>query len=191
MTTDAALEPGDGEAHGRWQLSTTVRSSAPIEVVWPLIGEAARWKEWSWMTRTSLLRGGVDSADGVGALRRFAVGPGGSREEVVVWQPPHHLGYIVVNGLPVRQYRSDVELTPDGTGTLISWRASFDELIPGTGAPLRWALGKMVAGFAIRVARYAESLPSSGDGSGSNGSGGNGSGGAIFTNYVTASSGWI
>jgi len=58
-------------------------------------------------------------ADGVGALRRFALGPSGSSEEVVAWGSPHHLGYIGVSGLPVRRYRADVELRTDGAGTVV------------------------------------------------------------------------
>jgi hypothetical protein len=125
-------------------------------VVWPLVGEAARWKEWSWMTRTFLLRPGQPDPDGVGALRRFAVGPSGSREEVVEWDPPHHLGYIAVSGLPVRRYRADVDLRTDGDGTLVTWRGSFDTLVPGTGAPMRLILRRMTHGFARRVCRHAE-----------------------------------
>jgi hypothetical protein len=165
--TGAPQEPVAPAGSGRWQVRTTVRSAAPIEVVWPLIGEAARWKDWSWMTRSFLLRPGAPEPDGVGALRRFGVGPTGSREEVVVWEPPHHLGYIVVSGLPVRRYRSDVALESDGTGTVISWRSGFDALIPGTGALIRLFLQAMVGDFGRRVARYAERVtPSKGGGSG-------------------------
>ncbi len=85
------------------------------------------------MTRTYLLRPGAPDPDGVGALRCFARGPGGSREEVVAWEPPHHLGYIAVKGLPVRHYRADVDLRADGEGTVVTWRGSFDEIVPGTG----------------------------------------------------------
>jgi hypothetical protein len=150
--------PEQAAGPGRWSFSSTVRSAAPVEVVWPLIGEATRWKEWSWMTRTFLLRPGEPAPDGVGALRRFALGPGGSTEEVVVWEPPHHLGYIAVRGLPVRRYRADVDLRPDAGGTAVTWRGSFDELVPGTGALLRVVLGRMTEGFAVRVSRYAERL---------------------------------
>jgi hypothetical protein len=163
MSSRPPVGPDERSGKGRWQLSTTVRSSAPVEVVWPLIGEAERWKEWSWMTRAYLLRPGAPDPNGVGALRRFGIGPGGSREEVVAWEPPHHLGYIAVSGLPVRHYRSDVELRRDGDGTVISWEGSFDELVPGTGTLIRVILQKMVGGFARRVGRYAESLPRGAD----------------------------
>jgi hypothetical protein len=127
-----------------------------VEALWPLVGDATRWKHWSWMTRTSLVREGEPPPDGVGALRRFALGPGASLEEVVAWEPPHHLGYVVVRGLPVRHYRADVYLDADGTGTVVTWRCSVEPLVPGTGAALRFALERMVRGFALRVCRYAD-----------------------------------
>jgi hypothetical protein len=124
------------------------------------------------MTRTVLLRPGAPEPDGVGALRGFGIGPaGGSKEEVVAFDPPRHLGYIAVSGLPVRRYRADVDLEADGGGTAVTWRGSFDELVPGTGAVLRVILKKMNGGFAVRVCRYADGLmstetPSNGGGSG-------------------------
>ena len=33
--------------------------------------------------------------------------------------------------LPLRSYRADIELTPDGTGTLIAWRATFEPKLAG------------------------------------------------------------
>jgi hypothetical protein len=142
----------------RYEFEASASSSAPAEVIWPLIGEATRWQEWSWMTHTSLLREGEPAPDGVGALRRFAVGPGGSKEEVAVWDPPRHLAYVVVQGIPVRHYRADVTLEDGGAGTVVTWRCSVEPLIPGTGAVLQFALGRMVRGFARRVCRYADRL---------------------------------
>ncbi|MGH9016364.1 MAG: SRPBCC family protein [Acidimicrobiales bacterium] len=150
--------PPDSPPVGRWSFSSTTHSAAPVDLVWSLIGEAARWKDWSWMTRTYLLRPGVPPPDGVGAVRRFARGPGGSKEEVVAWDPPHHLGYVLLSGLPVRHYRADVDLRPDGRGTEVTWRGSFDALVPGSGPLLRALLAAMTRGFALRVSRYAEKV---------------------------------
>ncbi len=142
----------------RYEFEASASSSASVEAIWPLIGEAARWQEWSWMTRTSLLRQGDPAPDGVGALRRFALGPGGSKEEVVAWDPPHHLAYVVVQGLPVRHYRADVYLEEVGSGTVVTWRCSVEALIPGTGSALQFALRRMVGGFARRVCRFADRM---------------------------------
>jgi len=155
----------------RYEFERSARSTAPVDVVWPLVGEAARWKDWAWMTRTFLLREGDPPPDGVGALRRFAVGPGGSQEEVVAWNPPRHLAYVAVRGLPVRYYRADVHLEEDGTGTRITWRCEVEPLIPGTGPALRLVLGRMVRGFAVRVWRYADRSTGGGGSSDGGGSG--------------------
>jgi hypothetical protein len=140
----------------RYEFEASARSTAPAGAIWPLVGEASRWKEWAWMTRTYLLREGDPPPDGVGALRRFALGPGGSQEEVVAWDPPRHLGYVAVRGLPVRHYRADVHLDDDGGGTVVTWRCTLEPLVPGTGAVLRFVLTRMVRGFARRLCRYAD-----------------------------------
>jgi Polyketide cyclase / dehydrase and lipid transport len=139
-----------------YEFEASAHCAASPEAIWPLVGQATRWKEWSWMTRTDLLREGDPPPDGVGALRRFAFGPGGSKEEVVAWDPPHHLGYVVVRGLPVRSYRADVHLDQDDTGTVVTWRCRVEPLVPGTGGALRVALRAMVGGFARRLCRYAD-----------------------------------
>ena len=92
----------------------------------------------------------------MGAVRRFTRLGVGSREEVVAWEPPRHLGYTMISGFPVRNYRADVVLEPDGTGTAISWSVRFDERLTGTGFLLTAVLHRIVSGFAKGVARHAE-----------------------------------
>jgi hypothetical protein len=142
----------------RYEFEGSARSTARAETIWPLVADVSRWKEWTWMTRSYLLREGDPAPDGVGALRRFAFGPGGSSEEVVAWDPPRHLGYVAVKGLPVRHYRADVHLEDDGSGTIVTWRCSVEPRIPGTGALLRLGLRSLVRGFARGVCRYADQL---------------------------------
>ena len=149
---------GSTRPTGRWSFEATARSSAPVDAVWPLIGEAGRWKEWSFLDRSDLVETGHPAPDGVGAVRRFTRYGIGSREEVVAWDPPHHLGYTVVKGFPVRRYRADVRCTPDGTGTLIRWSATFDTKIPGTGHLMMAVLKLVVTRFATAAARYGDQL---------------------------------
>ncbi|MHB8328420.1 MAG: SRPBCC family protein [Acidimicrobiales bacterium] len=146
------------DERGRYRYQVTARTTAPVAVVWPLVGEAARWKQWTFMTRTFLERDGEPVPDAVGALRRFAVGPFGSSEEVVAWEPPHHVGYVAVKGMPARHYRADIVLADDGGGTLVTWTGELEPLVPGTGpVVLAYARG-FVRGFARRLVRYADRL---------------------------------
>ena len=116
MTAPGARRPG------AFAYRVGSRTDAPAEAVWPLLGEARRWREWSFLTASALERDGAPVPDGVGAVRRFSSYGVGSREEVVVWDPPRHLAYVVLSGFPVRHYRADVTLEPSGAGTRIEWR---------------------------------------------------------------------
>jgi hypothetical protein len=149
-------EPGPAPLPGRWSVTRVARSRAPVEAVWPLIGEARRWKEWTFLDRTELLEEGDPAPDGVGALRRFTRFGLGSSERVLAWDPPHHLAYTIVKGFPVRNYRADVTCTPDEPGTLVSWSASFDALVPGTGHLMVLVVTRLLGAFATSAAHYAE-----------------------------------
>ena len=143
-----------------WAFEVRATSQAPVEVVWPLIGEAARWKEWSFLTRSGLDREGEPAPDGVGAIRRFTTLGMGSREEVVSWEPPHHLGYVILTGFPVRNYRGDVVLATDGDRTTLTWSSSFDTKIPGTGRLMHEVLFFIIRRFAAGVVRAADAAVS-------------------------------
>jgi hypothetical protein len=157
-TPPGSGQPGNSGQTGKWSFEVVSRTSAPVDRVWPLLAEAERWKEWSFLDRSDLERPGDPAPDGVGAVRRFTRFGIGSREEVVLWDPPRHLGYIILQGFPVRRYRADITLTPDGSGTVIDWRASFDTLLPGSGHLMVAVLKTVIGRFARGAARYAETL---------------------------------
>jgi len=127
-----------------------------VAEVWPLLGEAGRWSEWSFLDRAELVRPGSPVPEGVGAVRRFTRYGVGSTEEVVAYDPPHHLGYAILKGFPVRHYRADVRCAAEGSGTLVTWSGRFDELLPGTGRVLVLVLEQMVGRFATAVCAYAD-----------------------------------
>ena len=142
-------------AEGRWRYEYEEHLDAPVEQVWDLVGRAERWKDWSFLTRAYLIREGDPAPDGVGALRRFAVGSFGSTEEVVVFEPPTHLAYEGRKGLPVRLYRADVILSPDGAGTRIRWTGKIEPKVPGTGALALAFTSSFVRRFLRSLRAYA------------------------------------
>jgi hypothetical protein len=105
--------------------------------------------------RSAWDREGAPEPGGVGAIRRLGSAPFFSREEVVEYEPPRRLSYVLLSGMPVRDYRADVELIPDGAGTEIRWRSSFVPKIPGTGPLFRRLMAGIVGGFARRLATKA------------------------------------
>ena len=84
--------------------------------MWARLADASGWKDWTSFTRSGLEQEGDPAPDGVGAMRRFGIGPITSVEEVVAFEPPTHFAYVLRKGLPVKGYRADVELasTPSG-----------------------------------------------------------------------------
>ena len=150
------MAEGAGAGEGRWRYELVGHSAAPPAELWPLVAEVERWKQWSFLTRSHLLRPGSPDPDGVGALRRLAVGPFGSIEEVVAFEPPSHFAYVARKGMPVRHYRADVHLEADGDGTLVTWRGVVEPLVPGTG-PLALAYARsFVRRFLRSVLAYAD-----------------------------------
>ena len=151
---EAAAPDAGGPGGGRFRYQIVVHCDAPRAEVWSLVAEAERWKEWSFLTRTFLLRQGQPVPDGVGALRRLGVGPFGSVEEVVAFEPPHHLGYEARKGMPARHYRADVVLDDEDGGTRVTWSGSLVPLVPGTG-PLVLAYARSFIGrFTRSLVRY-------------------------------------
>ncbi len=137
----------------------TVASAAPPPAVFDVLADATRWHEWAGVSvGTSVWeREGEPAPGGVGAVRRLGRWPVFGREQIVEYDPPAHMAYTILSGIPVRGYHADVDLRPDGAGgTTISWSGAFAAKIPGTGALLAAALRRTVLGYARRAAAEAE-----------------------------------
>src|SRR4051794_9684680 len=127
----------------RESFEIVVHSDAPPAAVFAPLADIPSWQEWAgpFVPRARVERAGSPEAGGVGAIRRLGRAPFFSREEIVEYDPPNHLAYVLLSGMPVRDYRSDVHLDPDGRGgTTITWRSTFLPKVPGTGPLLRAGL---------------------------------------------------
>jgi len=136
------------------------RSAAPPDVVFRVLADVPRWREWAgpFVRRSSFEREGTPAPGGVGAIRRLGAPPLFAREEIVAFDPPHGLSYVLRSGMPLREYRADVSLTASasGEGTDIVWRGTLTPRFPGTGAALRAFLVFTVGRLARGLAPYAE-----------------------------------
>lgn len=135
----------------------TARSAAPPEAVFALLADAPRWHEWAgpFVPKSMWAKEGDPAPGGVGAVRKLGAPPFWSLEEIVAYEPPRHLAYVLVSGLPVKDYRADVDLVADGAATIITWRGRFQPGIPGTGPVMQAFLKRIVGGFARRLAAAA------------------------------------
>ena len=145
---------------GRQHVEATGWSAAPPAAVYGLLVDGATWPTWSGHDAAELVERGEGDGDGVGAVRVLHRGRTRSRERIVELVPERRLGYILLAGLPLRDYRANVDLTPERGGTAIRWSSDFAAKVPGTGAIFRLALTKFMTaateGLAARAAEVAE-----------------------------------
>lgn len=131
-------------------------STAPPDAVWTLLADATTWPRWSDFDEAAIERPDPDGGQGVGARRRFRLGRTRSLEEIVAFDPPTHVAYTLLSGLPLRDYRGDVTLTPTASGgTDIHWQSSFVPRIPGTGGLFVRRLGAFIQSVADALATAA------------------------------------
>lgn len=134
------------------EIDARARSAAPPEEVWALLADAGSWPRWSAIDEAH-----VEQGRGRGELRLFRTGHVVSRERVLEFQPNERLVYELVSGLPVRDYRAEVTLTPTAEGgTAIRWHSTFRSAIPGAGRAIRRRLERFLAETAEGLAEAAE-----------------------------------
>jgi hypothetical protein len=140
-----------------FRFEVRARSTATVEAVWAVLVDSMHWPDWTALPAPTMERWGDPYPYGLGAVRRFAWGRVGAREEVVLWEPPHRYGYALVDGMPIRSYRAYVTLAESGNGTAIVWRGEFERSTwPGMSRPLRWFTKTMLTRFVKNLAGRAE-----------------------------------
>ena len=141
---------------GRHYIAVDAVSRAGPANVFSLLRRPDTWPTWSLFDTFRLERAGHDEPYGVGAIRVFSVWTTQSREEVTELIPDRKFGYVMLSGLPLRNYRAEVLLCLlDGGGTLIHWSASFDASF-GTGWFWRAFMRRVLAKIAAQLASAAE-----------------------------------
>src|SRR5262245_15526924 len=102
------------------------------QVVWSLVADANSYPSWGpWND------GGYQPASQgpsqVGSVQWFRYGRRTmSVEKILEAEEPRRLVYTVVRGLPVRNYRAEVTLTPIAPkGTAVRWTATWDATFMG------------------------------------------------------------
>jgi hypothetical protein len=146
----------------------TAETGADPASVYALLADGSTWPEWSPLGTFELIEPGAGSPEGLGAVRLFTTGRHKSRERVVTCEPGKAFAYVLEAGLPLRDYKAVVTLSPAAGGTSIDWRSTFRAKVPGTGWIYRRALGgfigRTVEGLATAAdrARSGEAAPPSG-----------------------------
>jgi hypothetical protein len=139
----------------RRQIEVTVQSRASADAVFALLVDGNTWPRWSPIESFELERVGDPPPEGVGAIRVFRRGRTTGRDQIVEIVPGRRFGYVSLSGLPVRDYRAQVDLEPESDGTTIQWQASFASKVVGTGWLLEHGLRRFLSECAAGVAAHA------------------------------------
>lgn len=134
------------------EVSATARSDAPPHKVTELLADGRTWPEWSPIGQAWIEQ---DSADVVGEIRKFKTGRTTTVEEVVAYEPGRRLQYTLLEGLPLRDYVSTIDVDYRPGGSTITWTSRFVPGRPGTGGIYRWMLRRFLKDMAEGLARAA------------------------------------
>ncbi len=137
------------------QIDIQVHTRAKATAVYALLREGASWPGWTSIDSFELERAGEREPEGVGAIRIFRKGEVAGRDQVAELVLDRRFSYLHLSGLPVRDYRADVDLEPKAEGTRIRWHVSFTPKMPGTGWLLRWGIERFIMQCARGLAAYA------------------------------------
>ncbi len=103
------------------------------EVVWSLVANANTFPQWGpW--NDGGYRPPSTGPSQEGSIQWFRYGRRTtSVEQILEVDEPRRVAYTVVSGLPVKNYRAEVTLTPTSSGgTSIRWAASWDKTLLGS-----------------------------------------------------------
>lgn len=119
-------------------IEATATSQGSREQVWSLLADARAWSDWGAWKRVEVEDG---AEHGPGAVRVMQAPGFTVRERVTHWVPGERMEYEMLDGMKVTGYRASVTLDDgDGTGTRITWSASYEKAGPLTAGILRLAV---------------------------------------------------
>jgi uncharacterized protein YndB with AHSA1/START domain len=117
---------------GQLRVEADGTTSADAETVWSLIADANTYPDWGpW--NDGGYRPPSAGPSRPGSVQWFRYGRRTrSVEQVLEVERPRRLVYTLLEGIPVKNYRAEVTLTPTpANGTTINWAATWDDTLLG------------------------------------------------------------
>jgi uncharacterized protein YndB with AHSA1/START domain len=139
-------------------------TKAAPDVIWSLISDAMTYPQWGPWRKAGYRSEGDTSRHGPGAVywlessQRYWLRYPVSVEKIIDAEEGRRLAYTVIKGVPVRNYRAEVTVTPGPDGTHVRWEATWDRTLPGllVHRSLREVYPRIVANLAAAAEKRAE-----------------------------------
>jgi uncharacterized protein YndB with AHSA1/START domain len=133
--------------------------AAPAETVFEVFVDHRGYAAITPLRRSELEREGDPAPNGVGAIRVLsAVGPP-LREEVLTYEEPSRFSYKLLSGAPLEDHVGTVELTPQGSGTKVTYAVRTMPTVPVVGrvvvAVAKRAVKQLLDGISAEAERRA------------------------------------
>jgi uncharacterized protein YndB with AHSA1/START domain len=157
----------DGWTMAQLHVEAEATAKAAQETVWALVSDATKYPSWGPWIDGHYQKAGEKAARGVGAVQvlrsaqRYMGRHITTVERILEVEEGQRLVYLVIRGMPVRNYRGEVALTPAGDGTRIRWTADWDNTMLGRMAwrGLRTFFPEMMTGLVTAAERDAAQSP--------------------------------
>lgn len=135
-------------------IDISARIPAPPQAVWSLLDDSASWPSWTPIDAYEMVL--PPAEDGTGEVRIFRNGRHTVREQIVERRELRRLSYTLLAGLPLRDYRADIDISPaTGAATELRWHTTFLPKVPGTGWIYLRALRKATQAFVDGLGQQA------------------------------------
>ncbi|HWU32666.1 MAG TPA: SRPBCC family protein [Marmoricola sp.] len=112
--------------------TATATIDLPVDQAWAILADHEGMSSWGPGITVTLTTEGSPDRNGVGAVRRI-VAPGPAPaivEEVTAFDQNRYLAYRALSGVPLRDYRGEVELADHDGKTFVSYTVHADSRIP-------------------------------------------------------------
>jgi uncharacterized protein YndB with AHSA1/START domain len=127
--------------------------NAAPDAVYGLLDDSSSWPTWTPIDSFEFVE--RPEPDGLGEVRAFRTGRVRVVERIVERVPSRRLSYVLLAGLAVRDYRADIDLSPEGAGTTVRWHTTFKAKVSGMGWAHRRTLFEATQEFVDGLAERA------------------------------------
>jgi uncharacterized protein YndB with AHSA1/START domain len=142
---------GEEEEMGKLTVRAEATTHATPEALWALLADATSYAKWGPWNDSGWAH---PNAKGRDALRFMKYGRKTTVERIVELDEGRRLVYNVERGIPVRNYRAEVTLTPTDAGTHVVWTAEWDRTL--LGRAVQWKLRTLYPEVMTRLVAAAE-----------------------------------
>ena len=135
------------------------RIAAPADRVFELLTDHAGYASFRGVRSAELVREGEPDPNGVGAMRRVAVGPVRFDEEITAFEWPRRMEYVIREmNVPFEHEGGTIALEEDAGGTRVVWTSTFRVPTRAEGLFTAIAAAAIRTGFSRMLAEVERRL---------------------------------